>query len=309
MPLTKHHMVGVFGLVPFLLQAAPPPDHLDDIQKALGVPTSIAEVTDGQWTSAAKLPEIILVQDIHRHPEVQGHIAALLLYGVRHWDLKHVYLEGAEAQTPLSLPAMRDTDSLRDALQEGRLSGAEVAVAMEPDSAIALHGLEDLSVYRQNVLAYEQVERLREPAFQELDTANLLESTLDMEVGSPQGTQASLLRRMLQLRLKPADYTAYKAGPYAAHEGSSLYEAVRAAEAFYTLADQRSQIFLKNLDAGATESPRLVIVGGYHTASMAAELRRQGRSFAVLTPKVTQSGFDDLYARGMQETISALKLD
>jgi hypothetical protein len=309
MRLTRHHMVGALGLVPFLLQAAKPPHNLDEIQKVLGIPPSIAQVTDGQWVPGAKLPEIILVQDIHRHPEVQGHIAALLLHGVGQWGLKDVYLEGAQAEAPVALPSTSDTPSLRDALLEGRLSGAEVAVAMDPEAAITLHGLEDLSVYRQNVLAYEEVERWREPAFQELQTVNILETALDIDGGFALGIGDSLLRRMLQLRLKPADYATYKAHQFVGHEGSALCEAVRAAEAFYTLADQRSEIFLANLESGSSESPRLVIVGGYHTAWMAQELRRRGRSFAVLTPQVTESGYEDLYARGMQDTISALKLD
>ncbi len=297
MQTTNRQLVALWALsvIPMMLNATPLKTNLDDIQTALGVPVSIAKVTDGALPSGGGVPDVILVQDIHRHPEVQGHIAALLLYGSHHWGLKDVYLEGAQAALPV-------------ALQGGRLSGAEMAVALEPGSPVRLHGLEDPALYRENVSAYEAAERLKEPALQELKTARFLQNSLDVETGSQAPDRWALLQRMLQLRLKPAEHAAYLNNPYQGHEGSALKEAIRAAEDFYTLADQRSQTFLKNLKSSAVGGPQLVVVGGYHTAMMAQALRKQGRSFAVLSPNVTQSGFEDLYARGMQQTISALKL-
>jgi hypothetical protein len=306
----KKHVANLcaLSLVPVMLQATALKTDLDDIQKALGVPASIAKVTDGVLPYGGGVPDVILVQDIHRHPEVQGHIAALLLYGSHHWGLKDVYLEGAQASAPVSLPADHTSLSFYDALQEGHLSGAEMAVALEPDSPVRLHGLEDPALYRENVAAYEAVERLRAPALQEIETARFFQNSLDFMSSSQSTDHWVRLQRMLQLRLKPADHAAYINDPYQGQEGSVLKQAVTAAERFYALADQRSETFLNNLSSAAMGGPQLVVVGGYHTSRMAQELRREGRSFAVLSPNVTQSGFEDLYARGMQQTISALKL-
>jgi len=301
-------IVSGLMLVPVMIYARAPQVDLDTIQQALDIPTSIAKVSDGQTLSTTKIPEIILVQDVHRHPEVQGHIAALILQGSRHWGLKSIYLEGASANTLVARPVEHDMTSLRDALNDGRLSGAEMAMALEPDSPLEVHGLEDPDLYRANVAAYEQVDALKDAALQELETARLLESGLDLDEVSPINDQWTLLQRMLQLHLKPAEYSAYLDHKYVGLEGSALTDAIRAAESFYTFADERSRVFLKNLAAASGEGPKLLVVGGYHTAMMAEELRKQGISFAVLTPGVTQTGYDGLYARGMQNTISALKL-
>ena len=301
-------VLGTLSLIPMMLQASPAPTDLNAIQSALGVPLSIAKVSDGVLAPGQRLPDLILVQDIHRHPEVQGDIAAILLYGSHHWDLKEVYLEGADAQAEVTRPMSNDMKSIREALHEGTLSGAEMAVALEPVSPLEFHGLEDATLYRENVEAYELVEQLRKPALRELDTVRLFEKSLDVETGSPGSKSWVLLQRLLELRLKPAERLAYLVDPYRGPNTSALYNAVQAADKFYALADQRSQVFLKNMPSVSGGAPQLLIVGGYHTDGMARELRQQGRSFAVLSPHVTQSGFDELYARSMQQTISALKL-
>ncbi len=301
-------VLGTIGLLPMRLQATALETDLNELQTALGVPLSIAKVSDGDLAPGRPFPNIILVKDIHRHPEVQGDIAAILLYGSHHWDLKDVYLEGADAQATVSKLMQNDSQSLRGALQKGTLSGAEMAVALEPFSPLELHGLEEAPLYRENVEAYEREERLRGPALRELDTNRLFEKSLDMDTGAPGSKSWVLLQRLLELRLKPAERAAYLRDPYKGPKNSALYEAVQAANDFYERADQRSQVFLRNLTSSPTGGPQLLIVGGYHTEWMAHELRRQGKSFAVLSPHVTQSGFDELYARSMQQTISALKL-
>ena len=198
--------------------------------------------------------------------------------------------------------------ALRDSLIEGHLSGAEMAVALEPQSPIQLHGLEDPAVYLENIMAYEQVEELRPAALRELETARLMQTSLDLDSGKWTTDADGLLRRMLQLRMKPVDYAAYLQQPYKDQSGSALSEALQAAEKFYRVADKRSHWFLKILESAPASGPHMAVVGGYHTALMAEELEHEGISYVVLTPHITQSGYDELYARGMQSTISALKL-
>ena len=78
MRATKRQLANIWALslVPMTLQATALKTDLEDIQTALGVPALIAKVTDGVLPYGGGVPDVILVQDIHRHPEVQGHIAA-----------------------------------------------------------------------------------------------------------------------------------------------------------------------------------------------------------------------------------------
>jgi hypothetical protein len=306
------HFATIFGimcLIPVCLHGTPEPTVLNQLQQALGVPESIAKVTDGYLRPNNTLPEMILFQDVHRHPEVQGDIAAVVLYGSHHWGLKDVYLEGAQAGTEVAISRDGTVASLRNAVQTGLLSGAEMAAALEPDSSLELHGLEDPNLYRENVEAYERTEHLRDLALQELDTAQVLQDAWDVPVDRPGATEIPLLIKLLQLRLKPAEHEAFMNNPYNGPTNSALRDAILEAEHFYSIADERSEAFLRNAERSSADVPRLLVVGGFHTEKMASLLRSQGHSFVVLTPHVTQTGYDELYARGMHQTISALKLD
>jgi len=276
----------MWGLGLLWIAAGAPAAEFQAAQQALGVPPSIAKITDASMAARERLPEFILVQDIHRHAEVQGNIAALLAHGVRHWGLQDIYLEGASANALIP----------------------QTAGFLRSDMPVQYHGLEDPNVYRDNVSAYEQVEHLRDAALQELETARLVENSFDMETEAQAAERWTLLRRLLQLRLKPGEYADYLRTKRALNGNTPLSAAVQAAEEFYELANERSHIFLENLPTAKTGRPQVIVVGGFHTAAMAEELKRQGRSYVVLAPRVTQSGYDDLYARSMRDTISALKL-
>ena len=91
-------------------------------------------------------------------------------------------------------------------------------------------------------------------------------------------------------------------------ESPALAITLAKAQEFYQLADLRSQAFLTAAEASAPEGPKVLVVGGFHTAAMAARLAQEGKSYVVISPLITQSGFEDLYEHRMQESISALKL-
>lgn len=238
------------------------------LQKKLGIPLSEGTVVDAY----GRRPEIILIQDVHRHPEAQQHIRAMILYGLKNWGAKQVFLEGA-----WSGGATQDFRYL---------------------------GLEDPEVYRANVAAYESVAKVREEALRQIDTAQLFADTFDA-ASAPSWEQ---IRRLVQLRLKPAEYADYARHPYRpAASDSGLAGAIRAAESFYELANRRSQIFLGKARSQRTFGTQVLVVGGFHTAAMAQELRKEGVSYAVFSPRVTEGGYEELYSRGMRETINALK--
>src|ERR1035437_8175357 len=104
------------------------------LQKKLGIPLSEGTVVDASGLQ----PQVILIQDVHRHPEAQQHIRAMILFGMKNWGARQVFLEGA-----WSGGATQDFRYL---------------------------GLEDPKVYRANVAAYESVANVREEALRQIDT-------------------------------------------------------------------------------------------------------------------------------------------
>jgi hypothetical protein len=168
----------------------------------------------------------------------------------------------------------------------------------------AFLGLEDPDIYRQNVAAYEAVEKVRDEALRELETARIFSSALDADSAE----QWPQIKRLIQLRLKPAEYADYMKNPYRTTENTALAGAVSSAEHFYALANERSRIFLEKAQTLHRSGTQVLVVGGFHTKAMAEELKRKGISYVVLSPHMTQGGFEKLYADGMHETVSALKL-
>lgn len=238
------------------------------VQKKLGIPLSEGTVVD----ASGRKPEIILIQDVHRHPEAQQHIRAMIMSAMTRMGAKDIFLEGAWTH--------------------GQTADYEFS------------GLEDQDTYRANVAAYEAVEKDRAEALQELDTTQLFENVLDADA-PPSWPQ---IRRLIQLRLKPAEYAEYAKHPYRPASASALARAVESAELFYEIANQRSDIFLAKAKEHHQSGPQVLVIGGFHTAGMAEKLRQEGIPYVVLAPRITQGGFEDLYSQGMQQTINALKL-
>ncbi len=285
------------------LQAVEPASAL---QQAMGIPLSIAQIVDSYQPDPGTLPEIILIQDIHRHPEAQNHIAAVLLYGSRHWGLRNVYLEGAEANHEVIKPSFSSRTEMREALYAGQIGGPEMAAALLEPSELSLQGMEESTLYKEHVQIYEEVEGLRSAALRELSMSRLFQTGLDVSPSRLDPYEQT--QRLLRLRMKPMDYAVYLQQPSVDRQESVLSQAMRAAELFYVLADERSRVFTDVLLASSSKEPRAAVVGGFHTEWMTQELKRQGRSFVVLSPQVTTTGYEGLYAKGMQQTISALKV-
>jgi len=238
------------------------------MQQRLGIPDSVATVVD----ASGKKPDVVLIQDIHRHPEAQENIRAVILRGLKAWGVREVFLEGAWS-------AGQNKD-------------------------FAFLGLEDPDVYRENVVAYQAVEKVRDDALRELETAKLFGRVADAD-SSDSWAQ---LKRLIQLRLKPSEYAEYMKNPYRPETTTPLASAALSAEHFYEVANKRSGIFLENARKLHRSGTQVLVVGGFHTKAMAEELRKKGISYVVLSPRITQGGFEELYANGMHETVSALKL-
>jgi hypothetical protein len=289
----------------FSLQAA---------QKALALPERLAHVTDTNWAGQDPSPQFILLQDVHKHPEVQSHIASVILLGYHHWGARKVFLEGAFSNVDVSVfenvtgPAREPL--LSRLLQQGDLSGPELAAILLSDDAAAdpaaspfqLIGMEDPAVYRENLIFYRRVQRQR------ADALRAFQFTYQTENFWGRSPALDRLLLLLQLKMTPGDYETY----WKERKSDARYVALsryrEPAEKFYELVHIRSHIFLDRAsrEVPAWTGPRMVVVGGFHTAVMAEEMRKQGRSFVVLTPTITESGYEPLYQKHLMENVSAL---
>jgi hypothetical protein len=280
----------------------------------------LARVTDASWpldSDDTTRPDFILIQDVHRNPDVQSRIASLIIYGYRKWGVKKVFMEGAFVPLDLSLfhriPRQFLPELVKRLVKEGDLSGPEVAAVriMEhewsnpPVSPFQLFGMEDPQLYRQNVMAYQTVLARRKRALYDISSLRQKYQILGApsENSSEQGLD--LLEKLLRLKLTPKEHEIFLMYKDVAPSTPGLDSAVEAATEYYRLARLRSRGFLKNAlqKAPASPAPRILVVGGFHTDDMAALLRSQHRSFIVVSPVVASSKGDTIYQQRMQDTV------
>ncbi len=294
---------------------------IERFQNLLHIPEMLARITDASDDAQPEtVPDYILIQDVHRHPLVQARIAALIEQGYDRWGVRKVFLEGAFTVLDLSVfhrvPAKTRSLLVSRLVREGHLSGAELAAVtiMErewrnpPVSPFQLFGLEEPQVYRENVQAYQQVVSLRERALQELVLIRRVQGSMKWTGPNPMVKQLDRTEALLRLKITPYEYDAFRREKALIPSSRPLDPAISAAEEFYRLAELRSQVFLKKAASfvPASLAPRILVVGGFHTALMAAKLRAEGRSFVVLSPQVGNSPEEPLYERRLNETVQTL---
>ncbi len=314
-------LLGIFfGVPPHTSQGMPSTD-LRSLQQNLGVPESLGRLTDASLTSTpSPLPDFILIQDVHRHPQVQAQIAAMIIHAYNAWGVKKVFLEGAFTSLDLSMfhrvPNKARLLLMERLVRDGDLSGPELAAVQilerewrnPPVSPFQLFGMEDPSIYRQNVMAYQSVMSKRDRALESLVPIRRLQDSMKISSTSILNQQLDRVESLLRLKLTPMEYDAYLNAKAAVPSTPTLDPAIRAAERFYRLAELRSRVFLKKAihRVPASTAPRILVVGGFHTAYMAECLRLEGRSFIVLTPAVDADPSAPIYERRMKETSDAL---
>ncbi len=276
------------------------------------VPERFASLNGSYWAQGTTLPEYILIQDVHKHPEVQGYIASLILYGYDHWGVKKVFMEGAFSSVDLSvfhrLPENARLVLLNRLVKEGNLSGPEMAAVLlmerewrnPPVSPFQLIGIEDPALYRENLASYQKVMAHREEALWEIKSIERLQTSMQIPDHNLLKTQLSRTEALVRLKLTPAEYDEYLRTRAAIPSTPKLDPLIHAAEDFYRLVQLRSQVFLElaRKKVPASTGPRVLVVGGFHTFLMSQELRARGRSFVVLAPRVTQAAtVQDAFAR------------
>ena len=296
--------------------------YLSQTQTALGLSRNVGQISDAEGDFSRSLPRFILIQDVHNHPEAQEHIASVIMHGYKFWGVKKVFLEGAFSSVDLSVfhrvPDLMRLALMKRLVQSGDLSGPELAAVIlseaewrnPPVNPFQLIGLESPRLYEQNLEVYQQVQIHRDEALRALEEIRRLQIGLQLLPSNPLPQQLVRTEDLIRLKMTPDEYAAYRSARFAIPSAPELDLARRLAERFYSLVQERSHAFIVQAEAKvpAGAGPRILVVGGFHTARMARELKAQGYSYVVITPRITRTGYESLYERRMLESISALQV-
>lgn len=248
------------------------------------IPASLATLREKSMKAGQSFPDVVLIEDVHSSPEVQGTIAALILYAHHRWDSRRVFIEGAFGEVgPPPYPlfsAERGELTANELLRRGQLSGGELAAALVAQSPNALRnfkliGLEDRELYEKNLEIFKHMSALAPEVRQRLRER------------SATSREWNLWNRLLTLRLTPDEVTRLRQASRPTQE-PILMQAIRLADLYYQVADARSHKFLERARKPVGSGPCLMVVGGYHTRLMTELLREHGMSFAVFVPRVTE---------------------
>jgi hypothetical protein len=252
-------------------------------QAWLDVPETAAVVTAASRFHK-RLPDYILIQDVHSHAEAQTRIATLLQKGWAEWGVSTTYIEGAFCAI--------DSDEI---MKTDTPSGAELALREIPATKahpFQLIGMESPELYRENVAAYADVMEGRDAAL--------------MELSAYDSSGVAALTKLLNLRVTPAERAQAMSKVSSFRLSPDADKTIKAAERFYEVADKRSLVFLANVEQDHAGGPHVLVMGGFHTRLVCDQLRRQGKSFVVLSPTLQQPADSTLYAAKMRATIQAV---
>jgi cytidylate kinase len=119
----------------------------------LCIPGAVGRVTEARYFGSPQT--VIVIQDLHCHPEVQRNIAKMLSSLERKYVFKAVYLEGAAGPVDTSwLSCIRD-EKVRNGLVEslvdqGKLTGAEY-YSVKAGKPFIIQGMEDKELHTGNL--------------------------------------------------------------------------------------------------------------------------------------------------------------
>jgi hypothetical protein len=282
------------------------PGYSFSMSEASRFPSAFVQLKDVS-IEKGQSPRFLIIEDLHTLPEAQGRIAALLVFAHHEWGTDQVFVEGAFSDLgPPPFPMFtvaRGDRGANELLRQGRLSGAELAAAVltseRPSGRmpVRISGMEDPSLYRQNVEAFQTLQGVLPEASASLKNVKGISSA-----------KRALFRKLLELRLTPSDYARVRLLSLPEGTSTSLTVALGAARRFYQIADRRSHCFIRRaLRSPRGAGPTILVTGGFHTPALTKAFRRAGLSYAVLTPRLTQGARPAVYRARLQESADALR--
>ena len=141
---------------PLSLQAEPPAEKAPLRLADLAIPDSLGKIDERFQGTGTRW--VIDIQDVHAHFGAQENIAAILDHLNEIYGLRLVAFEGGWSTTSYpktwALPSSREKQLvLRTLLEEDLITGAAYA-AMTSKMPITLHGMEEASLYKNNLRVY-----------------------------------------------------------------------------------------------------------------------------------------------------------
>jgi len=129
----------------------------------MGIPAELASIEEvfiprsGQDTASP----LIHIQSVHSHPETQRKIYSLLKFLDQKYGIQSLFIEGAGENLDPAYFQFFDDNRLNVRVAEklidkGELTGAELFL-VESDKKIPAYGLEDPSLYQQNLTSFQSV--------------------------------------------------------------------------------------------------------------------------------------------------------
>ncbi len=274
----------------------------------LSIPARLGSVSDTYAPSGHTAPDFIFIQNLHVNRSVQFAISAIL---------KRLEQQGlmpdrlaVEGETgPVDLTGMQTYPdaALRTAasdylVQQGEMPGsAHFAIT---EGRVGLFGIETEAYYQANVEMFRRSYAGRQALSRELDKLQAILPCLKKDPavrGNAEILEADLkaVNQLINNQIIPDELNATLHQTSLAVEhlkqvlpketSAHLIEPLSASVSFYALALLRNEELFKNaLVARALghQKTTIVITGGFHTAAMAAQCKRQGFSYAVITPHV-----------------------
>lgn len=129
----------------------------------LGIPPEIASIEEVFIPDPKKstAPPVIHIQSVHAHPETQKKIYALLKFLDEKYGIGSMFIEGAAEQLNPDFFHFFDENRLNvrvaeKLVEKGELTGAELFL-VESHKKIPAYGIEDPSLYRENLTSFQTV--------------------------------------------------------------------------------------------------------------------------------------------------------
>jgi len=157
----------------FLFLLAANPVRALSEEAPISIPSELGRIEMRHTSKIPEAPQVVLIQDAHSHYEAQRSLAEILRRLVLAHGLKLVLVEGGVGDVDLSylregVPQDRAGEVAETFLKAGKISGEEFLDLTLENDEIRLWGLEDPSLYRQNIEAYLNFFKVQRQALEEV---------------------------------------------------------------------------------------------------------------------------------------------
>ncbi len=156
--------------------------------ESIRIPEEIGRVIEAYQGSSDKF--IVHIQDAHAHYEAQKNIANILEELIKKYSVKLILVEGGNESniySPMRKLASRERriEVAERQLRKGLMMGDEY-LELTTDYPMAIQGIEDMELYKENIRVFSQVEQIKNEALSYLQNLHSVTETLKRNIYSPE---------------------------------------------------------------------------------------------------------------------------